>query len=45
MVLLDVYDSLGNKTGRVVERGNKDEKFNKGFSTFTECSENSNIAM
>ena len=25
--LLDVYDSLGNKTGRVVERGNKDEIF------------------
>ena len=28
MELLDVYDSLGNKTGRVVERGNKDEIFN-----------------
>ena len=28
MVLLDVYDSLGNKTGRVVERGNKNEIFN-----------------
>ena len=28
MELLDVYDSLGNKTGRVVERGNKDETFN-----------------
>ena len=27
MELLDVYDSLGNKTGRVVERGNKDESF------------------
>lgn len=27
MELLDVYDSLGNKTGRVVERGNKDEIF------------------
>lgn len=26
--LLDVYDSLGNKTGRVVERGNKNEVFN-----------------
>lgn len=29
MELLDVYDSLGNKTGRVVERGNKNEKFNE----------------
>ena len=28
MELLDVYDSLGNKTGRVVERGTKDESFN-----------------
>ena len=28
MELLDVYDSLGNKTGRVVERGNKNENFN-----------------
>ena len=28
MELLDVYDSLGNKTGRVVERGNKNETFN-----------------
>ena len=28
MELLDVYDSLGNKTGRVVERGNKNEIFN-----------------
>jgi len=27
MELLDVYDSLGNKTGRVVERGKKDEIF------------------
>ncbi len=27
MELLDVYDSLGNKTGRVVERGKKDETF------------------
>ena len=27
MELLDVYDSLGNKTGRVVERGNKNEIF------------------
>ena len=29
MELLDVYDSLGNKTGRVVNRDNKDEFFNK----------------
>ena len=29
MELLDVYDSLGNKTGRVVNRDNKDEIFNK----------------
>ena len=29
MELLDVYDSLGNKTGRVVERGNKNESFNE----------------
>ena len=29
MELLDVYDSLGNKTGRVVERGNNDETFNE----------------
>ena len=28
MELLDVYDSQGNKTGRVVERGNKNEIFN-----------------
>ncbi len=28
MELLDVYDSYGNKTGRIVERGKKDEKFN-----------------
>ena len=28
MELLYVYDSLGNKTGRVVERGNKNEKYN-----------------
>jgi hypothetical protein len=28
MELLDVYDCFGNKTGRVVERGNKDEVFN-----------------
>lgn len=28
MELLDVYDCSGNKTGRVVERGNKDEIFN-----------------
>ncbi len=28
MELLDVYNSSGNKTGRVVERGNKDEIFN-----------------
>lgn len=28
MELLDVYDSDGNKTGRVVERGNKNETFN-----------------
>lgn len=28
MELLDVYDNLGNKTGRVVERGNKSETFN-----------------
>lgn len=27
MELLDVYDSLGNKTGRVVERGKPNEKF------------------
>lgn len=27
MELLDVYDDNGNKTGRVVERGNKDEVF------------------
>ena len=27
MELLDVYDSLGNKTGRIVERGKKDETF------------------
>ena len=27
MELLDIYDSLGNKTGRIVERGNKDEIF------------------
>ena len=27
MELLDVYDSLGNRTGRIVERGNKDEVF------------------
>lgn len=27
MDFLDVYDSLGNKTGRVVERGNKTETF------------------
>ena len=27
MDLLDIYDSLGNKTGRIVERGNKDEIF------------------
>ena len=27
MELLDVYDSLGNKTGRVVERGNKNVIF------------------
>ena len=29
MELLDVYDSSGNKTGRVVERGNKKEVFSK----------------
>lgn len=29
MELLDVYDSLGNKTGRVVERGKKNEIFSK----------------
>lgn len=28
MELLDVYDNNGNRTGRVVERGNKDEVFN-----------------
>ena len=27
MELLDVYDSLGNKTGRIVERGKQDEFF------------------
>ena len=27
MELLDVYDSLGNKTGRVVERGKPNEEF------------------
>ena len=27
MELLDVYDSRGNKTGRIVEHGNKDEVF------------------
>ena len=27
MELLDIYDSLGNKTGSVVERGNKKETF------------------
>lgn len=29
MELLDVYDSLGNKTGRIVERGKKDEIFSE----------------
>ncbi len=29
MELLDVYDSLGNKTGRIVERGNTDETFSE----------------
>ena len=29
MELLDVYDSLGKKTGRIVERGKKDETFNE----------------
>ena len=29
MELLDVYDSFGNITGRVVERGKKDETFSK----------------
>lgn len=29
MELLDVYDSHGNKTGRVVERGNKDTVFSQ----------------
>lgn len=29
MELLDVYDSFGIKTGRVVERGNKNEKFHE----------------
>ena len=28
MELLDVYDNNANRTGRVVERGNKDEVFN-----------------
>ena len=28
MELLDVYDSLGHKTGRIVERGDKNEIFN-----------------
>ena len=27
MELLDVYDSQGNKTGRIVERGKRDETF------------------
>lgn len=29
MELLDVYDNNGHKTGRVVERGNKNESFNE----------------
>ena len=29
MELLDVYDSLGNKTGRIVERGKKNEIFSE----------------
>lgn len=29
MELLDIYNSKGEKTGRIIERGNKNEKFNE----------------